>query len=246
MAPVTVIFGTGGVGPAIARQLVGKGRKVHLMGRNEKALNELKEEFKCQTTVVDVMASDSSNKIKSAIESAEQEGGGIDGLVYAVGSIPLKSLKQTTEEDMMNAFKLNCVGAAESVKFAGPSLTKNKGSVVLFSTTATLQGFPHHVIISTVKGGVEAMTKSLASELAPHVRVNCISPGLLNSPLAKNLTKSESMVKALAETYPIPRLGEVDDVANMATFLLGKESGWITGQNFAVDGGRSTLRPKNQ
>ena len=94
------------------------------------------------------------------------------------------------------------------------------------------------------KGAVEGLTVALAAELAPHVRVNCIAPSLTRSGIAAPMTDNEAMAKAIAAQHPIPRLGEGDDSGALAAFLLGPDAGWITGQVFAVDGGRSSLRTK--
>jgi NAD(P)-dependent dehydrogenase (short-subunit alcohol dehydrogenase family) len=91
------------------------------------------------------------------------------------------------------------------------------------------------------------LTISLAAELAGKVRVNCIAPSLTDTPLAAPLLSSEPMLKAIKAAHPIPRVGNPEEVAQMAGFLLDSEkTGWITGQVIGVDGGRSTLRHKNQ
>lgn len=89
---------------------------------------------------------------------------------------------------------------------------------------------------------MEALTRSLAADLAPDVRVNCIAPSLTRTPLAAPLTGNEAMARSIAALHPIPRLGEAEDIADAALFLL--EAGWITGQVLAVDGGRGALRTK--
>jgi NAD(P)-dependent dehydrogenase (short-subunit alcohol dehydrogenase family) len=94
------------------------------------------------------------------------------------------------------------------------------------------------------KGAVEALTRSLAADLAPEVRVNCVAPSLTRTPLAASLTASEPVAKSIAALHPLGRLGEADDVAAAAAFLLGQGSGWVTGQVLAVDGGRSSVRTK--
>ncbi len=85
---------------------------------------------------------------------------------------------------------------------------------------------------------------SLAAELAPKVRVNCIAPSLTKTPLAKALTSNEQMAAGIASLHAMQRLGEADDVAALAAFLMSDEASWITGQVIGVDGGRSSLRTK--
>ena len=122
---------------------------------------------------------------------------------------------------------------------------EGRGSVVLFSTVAVQQGFPNHSIIAAAKGAVEGLTRALAAELAPHVRVNAVAPSLTRTPLAAALTQNEPMAKAIAAMHALPRLGEPEDMAACAAFLLSPDSGWVTGQIIGVDGGRSTLRTKS-
>ena len=94
------------------------------------------------------------------------------------------------------------------------------------------------------KGAVEALTLSLAAELAPHIRVNCIAPSLLQTPLSQSILTSETMTNAIKQLHPLQRLGTADDAASLASFLLSSDASWITGQIIAVDGGRSALRTK--
>jgi NAD(P)-dependent dehydrogenase (short-subunit alcohol dehydrogenase family) len=116
--------------------------------------------------------------------------------------------------------------------------------VVLFSTVAVRQGFANHTVIASAKGAVEGLALSLAAELAPHVRINAIAPSLTRTPLAHGLLTNDQMVQSIAQLHALGRLGEPDDIAAMAAFLLTPDSGWITGQVIGVDGGRSTLRTK--
>ena len=169
---------------------------------------------------------------------------GASGLAYCVGSIVLKPLKRSKEEDFLEAFRLNCLGAAMAIQAAEPALRKAKGSVVLFSTIAAGSGFTNHAVTAAAKGATEALTRSLAAEFAPDIRVNCIAPSLLRTPLARSITDNEVMAKSIAQLHPIPRLGEAEDAAALASFLLSPDSGWISGQVISLDGGRSTLRVK--
>jgi NAD(P)-dependent dehydrogenase (short-subunit alcohol dehydrogenase family) len=116
--------------------------------------------------------------------------------------------------------------------------------VVLFSSVAARAGFPNHLAIGAAKAAVEGMTVTLAAELAPAVRVNCIAPSLTRSRIAEPLIRNLAMAEAIAKLHPIPRLGEPEDAAALADLLLSAQAGWITGQVIGVDGGRGTLRVK--
>lgn len=237
--PVVIVGATGAIGGAVARRTAGRGGALHLIGRDEARLAALARDLGATHAVADVMD-------EAALTRAVQAAGpAIGGLAYCVGSIALKPLRRTTVEDFVSAFRLNCVSAALAVAAAADGLRACPGSgVVLFSTVAARSGFPNHAAISSAKGAVEGLTVALAAELAPHVRVNCVAPSLTRSAIAAPLLANEAMAKALAAQHPIPRLGEGEDAGSLAAFLLSDEAGWITGQVFAVDGGRSTVRSK--
>jgi NAD(P)-dependent dehydrogenase (short-subunit alcohol dehydrogenase family) len=114
--------------------------------------------------------------------------------------------------------------------------------MLFFSTVAVGQGMAFHSAVSAAKGAVEGMSRALAAELAPAIRVNCIAPSLTDTSLAEKLLGSPERAKAAAERHPLKRVGSVDDIASLACFLLGPEAGWITGQVIGVDGGMSRLR----
>lgn len=236
--PVLIFGATGGVGEALARRIVARGGSVFLAARDPGRLEALAGELGCGSSLCDVADSEA---IAKAVAEA---GGSLAGLVYAVGSIDLAPVRKLTREAMRASFELNVVGAAEAVRLALPALQAGKGSVVLFSTVAVAQGFANHALIASAKGAVEGLALSLAAELAPKVRVNVVAPSLLDTPLGRVFTASEPLSTAIAAMHPLPRLGQAADAAALADFLVGPDSGWITGQVFRVDGGRSTLRPK--
>lgn len=171
-----------------------------------------------------------------------QAGDRIEGLIYAVGSVTLKPLGRTTDADLQRDFELNALGAARVVRAALPALRRaGSASIVLFSTVAAGRGFAFHSSIAMAKGAVEALTRSLAAELAPNIRVNCIAPSLTRTPLTAGLIATGHAQEAMARAPPLQRIGEADDIAATSAFLVSPEASWITGQVFAVDGGRSTL-----
>ena len=117
---------------------------------------------------------------------------------------------------------------------------------MLFSTVAAQHGFPSHTVIASAKAGVEGLTRALSAEWAPKARVNCIAPSITRTKMAEPLTQNETMASGLAKAHPMQRLGDPDDIAAAAQFLLDPDkAGWITGQMLGVDGGRGPLHVKS-
>ena len=232
-----VILGaTGSIGSSLAKKLVESGEQVHLVGRDQSSLSELAKNLNSSFTVCDVLEENFSEKILNDLTDES-----INGLAFCVGSIDLKPLKLTKKSDFMQSFNLNLISATEVIKSFADNLKKNKGSIVLFSTVAVKQGFPNHAIVSSAKGAIEGLTLALAAEFAPNVRVNCIAPSLTNSKISNFLLKNEKVAEGIAKMHPMKRIGEGEDSASVAKFLLTDESSWITGQILGVDGGRSSV-----
>ncbi len=164
----------------------------------------------------------------------------IDGVIYAPGSINLKPFHLLKMEDFQNDFHLNTLGAVKVLQALYPKLRKSESaSVVLFSTVAVQKGMNFHSSIAMAKGAIEGLTRSLAIEWAPKIRVNAIAPSLVNTPLASKITGNAKAMEMTIEKHPLKRIGDASDIAEMAMFLLSSRSGWMTGQVLAVDGGLS-------
>ena len=237
-----VIFGaTGGMGSAAAKRLAKSGYGLHLVARDESQLKALAAELDASWTAGDVRREELFRRV------AEEAGEPLGGLVYAVGTLNLKSLNRLTAEEMLTDFQVNALGAALAVQYLAPGLRKNDGpaSVVLFSSVAAEQGFKLHASMSMAKGAVRGLALALAAELAPKIRVNAISPSLTQTDMAQGLLSNEKLVEAISKMHAMERLGKAEDMAAMIEFLLSEDSGWITGQILGVDGGRSTLRIKS-
>lgn len=225
-APILVVGASSGIGHATAQQLIAQGLAVITAGRRDPGLGVPHIPFDATAGAfpVDPLPAE------------------LSGLVYAPGSIDLKPLRSTKADDLRAAFELNVVGAFHTIHACADRLKKVPGSgIVLFSTVAVGRGMPFHTSVAAAKGAVEGMARSLAAELAPLVRVNCIAPSLTRTPLAEKLLSTPEREAAGAERHPLKRVGETAELASMAAFLLSDQARWITGQVIGVDGGLSAI-----
>lgn len=138
---------------------------------------------------------------------------------------------------------MQVIGAIKVIQSVIPNLKAvDQASIVLFSTVAVQQGYNFHSQVATSKGALEGLTRALAAEFAPQIRVNAIAPSLTNTPLAGKLLSTDDKVKANDDRHPLKRIGQPLDIAQMAAFLLSEKASWISGQILKVDGGMSSLK----
>jgi NAD(P)-dependent dehydrogenase (short-subunit alcohol dehydrogenase family) len=235
------IIGTSGIGAALARSLVSQGSSVHLIGRDAVRVSALAGELGGSFALADVT---DDAALLAAVQAA---GPVVDGLAYCVGTINLKPAARFTDAEILRDFEVNAMGAMRAIRAALPALkasTQKTASVLLFSTVAVQQGFASHASVAMAKGAVEGLTRALAAEFAPKIRVNAIAPSLTRTPLAAAFTANLATEQAIAALHPLQRLGEAEDIAAMGALLLSSASSWITGQVIGIDGGRSSLRVK--
>lgn len=236
---VLIYGGSGAVGSESAKLLKDKGYDLHLVGSNKEKLEEIANSLNASFSVADLRDSSSFERI------SEEAGKELAGLIYAVGTINLKSIRRLEEEDFMNDFKLNALGAALAIKSSLNALKKSKlgSSIVLYSSVAVGQGLSMYASLSMSKGAIEGLTRSLAAELAPNIRVNAIAPSLLtDSTLSSLILKDEKSIENMASSHALKRLGSPKDIAKLTSFLISQDSTWITGQVMGVDGGRSVIQ----
>ncbi len=145
----------------------------------------------------------------------------LQGLVYCPGSINLKPFARIKAEEFRADLELNLVGAVRCLQHYQRNLqAAESASVVLFSSVAVQTGFPFHAMVSASKGALEGLTRALAAEWAPKIRVNAIAPSLTNTPLAENLLREDSKKQAAAAKHPLKRLGEADDIAHKSASIF--------------------------
>ena len=232
-----LIFGaTGSIGSSLSNQLFEEKKDCHLIGRNKEELEKLANKLNYSFSVCDVLKVNFTKELLTELSETE-----ILGIAYCVGSIDIKPLKLTKASDFVSSYVLNLVAATDIIRSFEDNLKRNNASIVLFSTVAAKKGVGNHSIISSAKSGIEGLTVSLAAELAPSIRVNCIAPSLSKSKMAKTVIKNSKIEETIAKMHPLKRIGSGSDAASLSKFLLSKESSWVTGQIIGVDGGRSTI-----
>ncbi len=231
MANILIIGASSGIGSSLAKQLIAEGHQVY--GTFNKTTTTPEGGF---TKLLSLNVLDESPDFSFLPDV-------LDGLVYCPGAVNLKPFARIKPEDFIADYQLQLIGAVKSIQSCLPKL-KNSGqaSIVLFSTVAVQTGFNFHSLVASSKGAVEGLTKALAAEFAPKIRVNCIAPSITDTPLASALLNTEEKKEANAQRHPLKKIGKPEDLANLATFLLSEKSSWITGQVLHADGGMSSLK----
>ena len=222
-----VFGGSRGIGTAVVESLVSQGHAVWSVSRNGQA------PAGAHAITWDAISDEAILDLPSEIH----------GVVYAPGSINLKPFRGLKLEEFRADYEINAMGAVKALQACLPAMkTAGKASVVLFSTVAVQSGMSFHASIAMAKGAIEGLTRSLAAEWAPQIRVNAIAPSLVNTDLAARLLSTPEKVEASGKRHPLQRVGEPNDIASAVLFLLGEGSDWMTGQVMAVDGGMGSLR----
>ncbi len=166
----------------------------------------------------------------------------LEGVIYCPGSINLKPFNRFSVQDFADDFALQVLGAIKVLNYSLPSLRKGDNpSILLFSTVAVQKGFNFHSQVSTSKGAIEGLVRSLAAEFSPVIRVNAIAPGLTDTPLASRLLSTDKKRASMNEMNPLKRVGKATDISGLAMFLLSDAAEWITGQIIHSDGGISVI-----
>ncbi len=234
-----IIGGSSGIGFQIAKDISESGGAVIIAAKNRKKLAAASKLLSdCPHFAADIGEYKDCINLTTRIKKSYKK---LDYFVFSAGIFHNTPIEKTTENSWNRVINTNLKSVFFLIKSLLPLLRRSKGkSIVLLSSILASFGAPNVSLYSASKSGILGLAKSLSIELAEdNIRINCISPSYVNTTMIRSLLENKKNRYELKSKHPIGRIGSPKDISNMVLFLLSEYSGWITGQNFAVDGGRS-------
>jgi NAD(P)-dependent dehydrogenase (short-subunit alcohol dehydrogenase family) len=233
---VLITGGAGGIGTATAVRFLEEGARVVVLDRDEGALTRIQAELPALHATIRADVSDPDD-LARAFEELDAQAGGLDILINNAGISIRHSFTDITPQEWRQVIDINLNGVFFVAQQAARRMLTGEGGVILnMGSTNGLMGYPYYAGYNASKAGVIELTRSMALELAPTVRVNAVCPGWILTPMQKAEYTPE-MRRAFAAKLPLNRLGRPEDVAALLAFLASDDATFITGQCFVIDGG---------
>ena len=233
---VLITGGAGGIGAATATRFLEEGSRVVLLDRDPEALARLASEMPALSGTICADVSDPDD-IARAFEELNDLFGGLDILINNAGISIRHGFVDITPRDWQEVIDVNLNGVFFVAQQAARLMLRGSGGVILnMGSTNGLMGYPYYADYNASKAGVIELTRTMALELGPSVRVNAICPGFILTPM-QAAEYTEEMQRAFASKLPLDRLGRPEDVAALFAFLASDDAAFITGQCFVIDGG---------
>ncbi len=248
---VALITGaTSGIGEATARLFAQCGATLFLTGRNAQKLSELQSELG-EITSVNTLAGDVGDAAfrEQLVQSCVQHFGKLDILVNSAGIIDTGTVENTPLSAYEALMNVNLTAVFHLMQLAIPELKKTRGNIVNVSSVAGPRAYPGIAAYCISKAGVDQLTRVAALELAPSgVRVNSVNPGVVVTKLHTRRVMDDEQYRQFLEhskeTHPLGRAGKPEEIADLIAFLASDHAAWITGANYAIDGGRGVASPR--
>jgi 3-oxoacyl-[acyl-carrier protein] reductase len=240
---VAIVTGASkGIGAAIAKELASEGASVVVNYSSSKADGEkvAKEITAKGGKGIAVQANLSKQEdVERLFDQTKKAFGRLDILVNNAGIYEFAPLDKLNEEHFHKQFNLNVLGVLLASQAAAKQFDNGGGSIINISSVVSTLGIPQAAVYSGTKGAVDAITRSLASELGPRgIRVNAIRPGMVETEGTQSSGIAESEMRKQVEAQtPLRRIGQPQDIAGTAVFLASLDASWITGETFVISGG---------
>jgi NAD(P)-dependent dehydrogenase (short-subunit alcohol dehydrogenase family) len=236
-----VMGSSSGMGKGIARALGLHGAKVVISSFESVEIKNTVEEFKkLEIEALGVLCNMAcKEEIQSLVLKSQRHFGKVDILVNCVGTAPVGGFLDIQPENFQKTMELNLNAAIYLTQLVLPQMKAQKdGAIIYLASIAGVRGNKNLGLYGISKAGLIEMARNLAVEFGPdNIRVNTISPGMINTPFSESLMKNEEFLKKRLAQTPLRRVGEVEEIAGVAVMLASKAGGFITGQNIIVDGG---------
>ncbi|WP_326943711.1 SDR family oxidoreductase [Amycolatopsis sp. NBC_01307] len=228
---IVITGAAAGIGKAVARLFAEHGAALTLLDRDENGLSGTAADVRASAHAVDITSED---EVSGAIRAAAATMGGIDGLVNCAGIMFRGRASEVSADEWRHVLDVNLTGTYIVIRAALPWLEQQDGSSVvnMASGQGLLPNAPGYSAYAASKGGIITLTRALAAELAPRVRVNSVSPGMVDTAMADGYRDN-------VDSYALRRLGKPEEIARAVLFLTSTESSYVTGAALAADGGRT-------
>ncbi len=235
MSGVVVTGGASGLGADLCRRLAADGLRVGVLDRNADGAREVADEVGGLALVADVA---DSVALDEQLQRAATELGGLRWLVNNAGVGNLKPIESYTDREVDLIWRVNVSGTFYGIRSAAPLIrAAGGGAIVNVASVSGVRPTRGEAPYSAAKAAVVALSAAAALELAPDIRVNCVSPGFVHTPLNDVLASDPAARETIESGTPMARVGQPADVSETIAFLLSDRSGYMTGQNLVIDGG---------
>jgi len=228
---IVITGASSGIGKATALRFMSEGAAVILLDLNSEGLQSTLGKGRGATFMVDVT---DEAALQEVIDAASEMFGGIDGVINAAGIMRTGLLLDVPVATWRKTIEINLTGSFLVARASVPYLRRQIGSTItnIASGAGILPNAPGLTAYAASKGGVVTLTKALAAELAPHIRVNCVCPGMVDTPMADGFRQNVG-------NYAMKRIADPAEIANALLYLTSSEASYVTGATLAVDGGRT-------